>query len=175
MTAPVFSLLLWRASSRFWQGLGLAACLFLGGGAFAQDVLPVPELSSHVMDNTGTLSAPARAMLDEKLAAFEASTGSQVVVLMVPSTAPEDIASYANRVGNTWEIGRREVGDGLLVIVAKDDRKVRIEVAKSLEGAIPDLAARQVIDRAMSPLFKQGDFWGGSGRWHRPDHGADTG
>lgn len=162
VSAPLFKLMPWRAFVRIGQAIGLAfACLCAGGGTFAQDVLPVPALSGHVIDNTGTLSAPDRTKLDEKLAAFEASTGSQVVVLMVPSTAPEDIASYANRVGNTWKIGRREVGDGLLVIVAKDDRKVRIEVAKTLEGAIPDLAARQVIDRAISPRFKQGDFLGG--------------
>ena len=162
MKSSIFERVFLRALARFGRALGLAfACLFVGGGALAQDVLPVPALSSHVIDNTGTLTASGRVMLDEKLADFEASTGSQVVVLMVPSTAPEDIASYANRVGTTWKIGRREVGDGLLLIVAKDDRKVRIEVAKTLEGAIPDLAARQVIDRAISPRFKQGDFLGG--------------
>jgi uncharacterized protein len=76
------------------------------------------------------------------------------VVLMVPTTQPEDIASYANRVANAWKIGRKAVGDGVLVIVAKDDRKVRIEVAKTLEGAVPDLAA-QIIDDAMKPRFRQ--------------------
>jgi len=82
-------------------------------------------------------------------------------VLMVPSTQPEDIASFANRVANTWKIGRREVGDGVLVIVAKTDRSLRIEVAKTLEGAIPDLAAKHIIDQAITPRFKQGDFAGG--------------
>jgi uncharacterized protein len=83
------------------------------------------------------------------------------VVLMVPTTAPEDIASYANRVGNTWKIGRKDVGDGVLLVVAKDDRKLRIEVAKALEGAIPDLAAKQIIDEALTPHFKAGDYAGG--------------
>ncbi|MCV5942358.1 TPM domain-containing protein, partial [Escherichia coli] len=83
---------------------------------------------------------------EAKLQALETELGSQIVVLMVPSTAPEDIASYAHRVADTWKIGRREVGDGLLIVVAKDDRRVRIEVAKALEGAIPDLMARRVID-----------------------------
>jgi uncharacterized protein len=83
------------------------------------------------------------------------------VVLMVPTTAPEDIASYANRVGNTWKIGRKDVGDGVLLVVAKDDRKLRIEVAKALEGAIPDLAAKQIIDEALTPRFKAGDYAGG--------------
>ena len=83
--------------------------------------------------------------------------------LMVPTTAPEDIAAYANRVGNQWKIGRRDVGDGVLVVVAKNDRKMRIEVAKSLEGAIPDIAAARIIDGAMKPRFQQGDFAGGLG------------
>ena len=80
---------------------------------------------------------------------------------MVSSTQPEDIAAYANRVANTWKIGRRDIGDGVLVVIAKDDRKLRIEVAKALEGAIPDLAAKRVIDGSMTPGFRQGDFAGG--------------
>lgn len=133
----------------------------LAGLAGAQGVLPVPALSGHVIDNTGTLDAAHQKALEDKLSAFEASSGSQVVVLMVPTTQPEDIASYANRVGNTWKIGRKAIGDGLLLIVAKDDRKLRIEVAKTLEGAIPDLAASQIINDAITPRFKQGDFAGG--------------
>ena len=80
---------------------------------------------------------------------------------MVPSTAPEDIAAFANRVGNAWKIGRKDVGDGVLVLVAKDDRRMRIEVAKALEGAIPDIAAARIIDGAMKPRFRNGDFAGG--------------
>jgi len=129
--------------------------------AAAQGVLPVPALSGRVIDQTGTLDASQITALDGKLAALEARKGSQVVVLMVPSTAPEDIASYANRVANDWKIGRREVGDGVLLIVAKNDRTLRIEVAKTLEGAIPDLAAKRIIDGAITPGFKQGDFAGG--------------
>ncbi|MDF1484572.1 TPM domain-containing protein [Ramlibacter sp. H39-3-26] len=127
----------------------------------AQDLQSVPALSAHVVDTTGTLDAGARQALDAKLAAFEQRKGSQVVVLMVPTTQPEDIASYANRVGNTWKIGRKGVGDGLLLLVAKNDRKVRIEVAKTLEGAVPDLAASRIIDSAITPAFKRGDFAGG--------------
>lgn len=129
--------------------------------AHAQDVQPVPALSGHVVDHTGTLSSSQAQALESKLAAFEASSGSQVVVLMVGTTQPEDIASYANRVGNSWKIGRKTVGDGLLLIVAKNDHKLRIEVAKSLEGAIPDLAAKQIIDTAIAPRFKQDDYAGG--------------
>ena len=129
--------------------------------ALAQDVLPVPPLSGRVIDQTATLSEPQRAALDDKLAAFEAASGPQIVVLLVAATAPEDIASYAQRVADSWKIGRRTVGDGLLLVVAKNDRAVRIEVAKALEGAVPDLAARQVIDRALLPAFRTGDYAGG--------------
>lgn len=130
----------------------------LGGQAQVQGVLPVPALSARVIDQTATLAAPERAALEAKLAAFEAEAGPQIVVLMLPSTAPEDITSYAQRIADTWKIGRRQVGDGVLLVVAKDDRRVRIEVAKALEGAIPDLAARQVIDRALTPAFRAGDY-----------------
>jgi len=135
--------------------------LLLGTAAWAQDVLPVPPLSGRVIDQTATLSAEQRAAIDGKLAAFESQAGPQIVVLLVPATAPEDIASYAQRVADQWKIGRRNVGDGLLLVVAKNDRTVRIEVAKALEGAVPDLAARQVIDRAIVPAFRTGDYAGG--------------
>ena len=137
-------------------GLGLGAI-----NAFAQDVQAVPALSARVIDTTGTLDDAQKAALDTRLAALEAQKGAQVVVLVVPSTAPEDIASYANRVANTWKIGRREVGDGVLLIVAKNDRALRIEVAKTLEGAIPDLAANRIIDEAITPRFRSGDYAGG--------------
>jgi uncharacterized protein len=139
----------------------LLLALLLSAAAWAQDVLPVPPLSGRVIDQTATLSAPQQAALEAKLAAFEAQAGPQIVLLLVPATAPEDIAAYAQRVADSWKIGRREVGDGLLVVVAKNERSVRIEVAKALEGAIPDLAARQVIDRAFVPAFRNGDYAGG--------------
>jgi uncharacterized membrane protein YgcG len=142
--------------------ISLWLCLVaLAAVAHAQAVQPVPALVAHVIDATGTLQAGQQAALEAKLAALESTKGSQVVVLMVPTTAPEDIASYANRVGNTWKIGRKDVGDGVLLVVAKDDRKLRIEVAKALEGAIPDLAAKQIIDEALTPRFKAGDYAGG--------------
>jgi len=140
----------------------LAAWLWVAlGTAWAQDVLPVPALTARVIDQTGTLDTAQRSALEAKLAAFEQASGPQIVVLMVPSTQPEDISSYAQRVADSWKIGRREVGDGLLIVVAKNDRRVRIEVAKALEGAVPDLAARQIIDRAITPAFRAGDFAGG--------------
>lgn len=142
-----------------WLVLGSLGWLLLLSQAQAQ--LAVPALTGHVIDSTGTLSAAQAQQLETKLSAFEQSRGTQLVILLVPTTQPEDIASYSNRVANSWKIGRKEIGDGLLVVVAKDDRQVRIEVAKTLEGAIPDLAAKRVIEQAITPRFKQGDFAGG--------------
>jgi uncharacterized protein len=129
--------------------------------AAAQDVLPVPALTARVIDQTGTLSTAQREQLEARLAGFERQAGTQLVILLVPTTAPEDIASYAFRVADQWKLGRRDVGDGLLLVVAKNDRRVRIEVAKTLEGAIPDLAAKRVIDQAVTPAFRAGNFAGG--------------
>jgi uncharacterized protein len=129
--------------------------------AFAQGLLPVPALTAHVVDQTNTLDAIQQKGLEDKLMALEQSKGTQLAMLIVATTQPEDIASYANRVANSWKIGRKGVGDGVLVVVAKDDRKVRIEVAKTLEGAIPDLAARQVIEDAITPNFRKGDYAAG--------------
>ena len=120
----------------------LLALLLASTWLHAQDVLPVPPLSGRVIDQTGTLTAAQSEALTNKLAAFEAASGPQIVVLMLPTTQPEDIAAYAQRIGDAWKIGRRDVGDGLLVVVAKNDRRVNIQTAKALEGAVPDLAAR---------------------------------
>lgn len=130
-------------------------------GASAQALLAVPPLSAHVLDQTATLDAGQLSAMEARLAELEKREGTQLVVLMVESTAPEDIASFSNRVAGTWKIGRADVGDGLLVVVAKRDRKMRIEVAKALEGAIPDLAAARIIDQAMKPRFREGDYAGG--------------
>jgi uncharacterized protein len=148
----------WRcaALTLMWLACGCGATASL-----AQAVLPVPALAGHVIDQTSTLTPDQLQALESKLTGFEKAKGSQLVVLMVPTTQPEDIASYANRVGNAWKIGRKGIGDGLLLIVAKSDRKLRIEVAKTLEGAIPDLMASQVIDETITPRFKKGDFAGG--------------
>ncbi|MBY4596493.1 TPM domain-containing protein [Ottowia caeni] len=137
--------------------LALSASL----GLQAQSLQPVPALTSHVVDTSGTLDAAQTAALEAKLTALEQEKGSQVVILVVPTTAPEDIAAYANRVGNAWKIGRKEVGDGLILLVAVQDRRVRIEVAKTLEGAVPDIAASHIINEAITPFFRQGDYAGG--------------
>lgn len=136
--------------------------MLLFASCFAQaDFVVVPELKSHVTDLTQTLSQSQQAQLEQKLAAFETKKGSQIAVLIVPSTEPEDIAQYSIRVVEKWKIGRKKVDDGLLVLVAKDDHKMRIEVGYGLEGAIPDLTAKRVISEVISPKFKQGDFFGG--------------
>ena len=147
--------------SGWWAWRALAALFVLGAAAYAQVVQPVPPLTGRVVDAAGLLEASQRDALESKLAAFESQAGPQIVVLLVASTQPEDIAAYAQRVGEAWKIGRRDVGDGLLLVVSRDERRVRIEVAKALEGAVPDLAARQVIDRSIVPAFKKGDFAGG--------------
>lgn len=142
---------------------GLLALLFgvVCALAPAQDLQPVPALSARVVDTTATLSAAQRQAIEARLAAFEAEAGTQIVVLVVARTAPEDIAAYAQRVAAQWQVGRRDVGDGMLILWVKDERKLRIEVAKALEGAVPDLAARQIIDQRMKPLFQQADYAGG--------------
>ena len=133
----------------------------LSASVWAQDLQAIPPLSARVIDTSGTLDAGQKQALDAKLAAFEKARGAQIVILMVPTTLPEDITDYAQRVGDAWKIGRKDIGDGLLLVVAKNDRKVRIATTKTLEGAIPDLAANQIITGAITPRFKQGDFAGG--------------
>lgn len=126
--------------------------------AHGQALQAVPALNARVMDFTATLDTPTRERIEAKLAAFEKERGTQVVVVMVPTTAPEDIADYTQRLGDAWKIGRREVGDGVLFVVAKDDRRLRIAPAKTLEGALPDLLAKRIIDQAVTPAFRQGEF-----------------
>jgi uncharacterized protein len=139
-----------------WLALAWAA-----PAVWAQDVRALPAPTARVIDETGTLTPDQQAALEARLAAFEAEAGPQIVVLLVPSTQPEDIADFTQRLGETWKIGRRDVGDGVLLVVAKDDRRVRIAPAKALEGAIPDLVARQIIDRTIAPAFRAGDYAGG--------------
>ena len=148
---------------RCWFAFVLALAGWLAGvGACAQDVLPVPPIEGRrVIDSTGTLTAEQTVSLTTRLAAIEAQRGTQIVVLMVPSVTPEDIADYTQRAGDAWKLGRAQVGDGLLIVVAKNDRKVRIAPAKTLEGAVPDVIARRIIAEQIGPAFKAGDYAGG--------------
>ncbi len=124
-------------------------------------LVAVPPLDARVTDLTGTLTPDQRSALESKLAAFESERGTQIAILIIATTQPETIEQYGYRVASTWKIGRKEVGDGVLVLVARQDRSLRIEVAKALEGAVPDLAAHRIIDQAITPAFKMGDFAGG--------------
>ena len=146
----------------FKTGLTLlcAMCMLLATTAWAA-LQPIPPLETRVTDLTQTLSEQERASLEQKLTTFEREKGSQIAVLIVSTTQPEDIAQYSIRVVDAWKIGREKQDDGVLVLVAKDDRKMRIEVGRGLEGAIPDLYAKRIISEVLSPHFKQGDFYGG--------------
>ena len=146
----------WLATGALWLASSAHA-----QGVTPQDVQPVPPLSARVIDQTATLTEPQTTALIQKLALIETQRGAQVAVLMVASTQPEDIASFGQRVAETWKIGRRDVGDGLVIVVAKNDRRVNIEVAKTLEGAIPDVLAGRVISDQIKPAFKAGDYAGG--------------
>lgn len=128
---------------------------------FAWAQVAVPELSRRVTDLTTTLSAEQIATLENQLAAFEAQKGSQIAVLLVPTTQPEDIAQFGIRVAEKWKIGRTKVDDGVILIVAKNDRTLRLEVGYGLEGVIPDAIAKRVIAETITPYFKAGDFYGG--------------
>ena len=118
----------------------------------------VPPLSGRVVDRTATLSSSEVASLDQTLKDFEARKGSQIAVLIVPTTAPEAIEQYSIRVAEAWKIGRRKIDDGAILVVAKDDRKLRIEVGYGLEGALNDVTAKRIIDEIITPKFRSGDF-----------------
>lgn len=146
--------------------LGLAAALLAvaaiaASGALAQAPQAIPPFEARVMDLTGTLSAAQQAALESKLAEFEARKGAQVAVLIVPTTQPEEIEQYSIRLVEAWKLGRAKPDDGALLLVAKEDRRMRIEVGRGLEGALTDLASKRIIADVITPLFKQGDFAGG--------------
>lgn len=127
----------------------------------AQALQAIPPLSSPVTDLTQTLNSQQQAALANKLTTFAKEKGSQVAVLIVPTTEPEAIEQYSIRVADEWKIGREKEDDGVIVVVAKNDRKMRIEVGYGLEGAIPDAYAKRIIAEQLTPKFKRGDFYGG--------------
>jgi uncharacterized protein len=140
--------------------LVLLLCWLVLTGYAAADVA-VPPLSGRVVDQTGTLSADDTAALTQQLKDLERRKGSQVAVLIVPTTQPETIEQFSIRVAEAWKIGRKKIDDGALLVVAKDDHKLRIEVGYGLEGALTDVTARRIIDEIIVPRFKAGDFTGG--------------
>jgi uncharacterized protein len=127
----------------------------------AQDIQPIPELNNPVIDLTGTLTSSEMGRLSSTLYNYAEQTGSQVVVLIIPTTSPEDIASYGIRVAEEWKLGRTDIDDGVLLLVAKDDRDVRIEVGYGLEGPIPDAYAKRIIENLIIPNFRNGQFYEG--------------
>lgn len=129
------------------------------GGAWAE--VAVPALSQRVTDLTGTLDGAQNAALTQKLADFEKQQGAQIAVLLLPSTQPETIEQYSIRVVDKWKLGQKGVDNGVLLLVAKQDRKMRIEVGRGLEGTLTDVASKRIIADVMTPHFKQGDFVGG--------------
>jgi len=137
-----------------------ALCLACGAGAARADQ-PVPELQARVTDLTGTLDAGQRQALSAKLADLEARKGAQLAVLVVGTTEPETVEQYAVRVFEAWKLGRKAVDDGILLLVAKDDRALRIEVGYGLEGAVTDVLSGRIIRERIAPRFAQGDFYGG--------------
>jgi uncharacterized protein len=139
--------------------LMLPAALLLAAAAWAE--VAVPPLTARVTDLTGTLSASQRQALEQELAAFEQRKGVQIAVLLVPTTAPETIEQYSIRVVDQWRLGRKNVDDGLLLLIAKNDRTLRIEVGYGLEGVVPDAVANRVINEIIVPHFRAGDFAGG--------------
>lgn len=141
-----------------WFALGM---MLLASFPVHAELAPIPALQQRVTDLTQTLSLEQLTALEQKIAAFEQEKGSQIAVLLVSTTQPEAIEQYSIRVAEAWKIGRDKEDDGVILLVAKDDRKMRIEVGYGLEGAIPDLIAKRVITEVMAPSFKQGDFYGG--------------
>jgi uncharacterized protein len=141
----------------------LAALLLLGvaSAALAEALQPIPELRARVTDLTATLSASEQTALEQKLAAFEARKGAQLAVLIVATTQPEEIEQYSIRVATAWKLGREASDDGALLLVAKDDRAVRIEAGRGLEGALTDALSNRIIDEAIVPHFRAGEFAAG--------------
>ena len=137
--------------------LAFAFCWSLVAGA----QVPVPPLTGRVTDQTATLTSQQKADLEQTLQAFEARKGSQLAVLIVSTTAPETIEQYALRVAESWKLGRKKVDDGAILVIAKTDRTLRIEVGYGLEGALNDATSKRIISEIITPRFKQGDFSGG--------------
>jgi len=136
----------------------LILCVGAGSIFSASAEVPVPTLTGHVIDQTATLSAEQTSRLEQVLSAFESRKGSQVAVLIVATTEPEAIEQYSIKVAEAWKLGRKKIDDGVILIVAKNDRALRIEVGYGLEGALTDVTSKRIIEEFITPYFKQGDF-----------------
>ena len=136
-------------------------CAGVWAQAWAQQLAAIPPLDSPVVDTTGTLDAASKQQLEQQALALQQRKGSQLQILLVASTQPESIEQYTQRVFDAWKLGRKGVDDAVLLVVAKDDRAVRIQPGYGLEGAIPDITAGRVIREYLAPKFRQGDYAGG--------------
>jgi len=141
--------------------LAVLWCLVVPASGWAGDLVELPPLTARVTDLTATLDADQRATLEASLAKIEREHGAQVAILMLPSTRPESIEQFGIRLAEAWKLGRQRVDDGAIIIVAKGDHSMRIEVGRGLEGAVPDVVAKRIVADVMAPKFKQGDFAGG--------------
>ena len=141
-----------------------AAAFLLAAVAFAADPadpIPVPKLTGRVVDLTGTLAVPEREAIASRLGAFEAAKGSQVVVLLVPTIGTETIEDFATRVTDAWKLGRAGVDDGVLFVIAKQERRMRIQSGRGVQGTLTDALSKRIITERVSPRFRAGDFGGG--------------
>ncbi len=145
----------------FRLAMAVVFAFFVLGGVHAHADAVVPPLTSRVTDETGTLTSDQKAGLEQTLKEFEAKKGTQISVLVVPTTAPETIEQYSMRVVEQWKLGRKNVDDGALLIIAKNDRTLRIEVGYGLEGVLTDATSNRIINEAIVPRFRNGDFYGG--------------
>lgn len=155
------------SSSQTWRAklvlawIGGLVLAWLALSVNAQELAAIPPFNGLVTDLTGTLGSQQKAVLENQLRAFQARKGSQVAILLVPSTRPESIEEYAVRVFENWQIGRQGIDDGVLFVVAKNDHRLRIEVGYGLEGALPDATAKRIISEIVTPRFRADDFAGG--------------
>ena len=150
-----------KSASRVLLALLAVTAVSYAAGLFGADLQPIPPLTARVTDTTGTLDAAQKQTLETSLATLEQRKGAQLAVLMVPTVKPEEIEQYSIRVVDAWKLGRKNVDDGVLLIIAKNDHRVRIEVGRGLEGAIPDAASARIIREYITPKFRAGDFDGG--------------
>jgi len=140
--------------------IALLTCFVVLTGLSQADTA-VPALTGHVVDLTGTLSAAQKDTLNQTLTSFETRKGSQLAVLIVPTTVPESIEQFGIRVADKWKLGRKKIDDGVILIIAKNDHSVRIEVGYGLEGALTDALSKRIIEQIIVPRFKEQDFYGG--------------
>jgi uncharacterized protein len=147
---------------RHWLAAIWMAALSLFGSVWAADgLVPIPQLTARVTDLTGTLTQDQQSQLENQLASLERDKGAQLAVVLLPTTQPESIEAFGIRLAEAWKIGRKGADDGIILIVAKNDRAVRIEVGYGLEGAIPDAVAKRIIEERITPRFREGDFFAG--------------